>query len=109
MQMRIPAQITFQDFTPSAALDTAVRERTARLEQFHPHLISCRVVVAREARHHHQGYRFSVHYDIKVKGQELAITKHADADPFIALRDAADAARRQLENHAEAQREGFTR
>jgi ribosomal subunit interface protein len=102
--MKIPVQVTFQDFTPSEALDTAVRERATKLEQFHPHMISCRVVVSRETRHHQQGNAFTVHFDIKVKGHEIAITRHADEDPFVALRDAADAAKRQIEDHARAQR-----
>jgi ribosomal subunit interface protein len=104
LPMKLPVQVTFQDFTPSAALDTAVRERASKLEQFHPHMISCRAVVSRESRHHQQGNTFTVHFDIKVKGQEIAITNHADEDPFVALRNAADAARRQLEDHARAQR-----
>lgn len=102
--MKIPVQVTFQDFSPSAALETAVRERTDKLEQFHPAVMSCRVVVGRETRHHQQGNAFSVHFDIKVKGQEIAITRHADEDPFVALRDAFDAARRQLEDHARTSR-----
>lgn len=102
--MKLPLQITFQDITPSEALDRAVRERAARLDQFHPHILSCRVVIARETHRRHQGNEFSVRFDIKVKGHEVAITRNADEDPFVALRDAYDAARRQLEDLAHERR-----
>lgn len=102
--MKLPLQITFQDVTPSEALDSAVRERAAKLDHFHPHILSCRVVVSRETRRRQQGNEFGVRFDIKVKGHEIAVTRNADTDPFIALRDAYDAARRQLEELAREQR-----
>lgn len=102
--MKLPLQVTFQDITPSEALDTAVRERAAKLDQFHPHILSCRVVVGRATHRRQQGNAFSVHFDIKVKGHEIAITRNADVDPFVALRDAFDAARRQLEDLAHERR-----
>jgi ribosomal subunit interface protein len=103
--MKLPLQITFQDVAPSEALDIAVRARAAQLDQFHPHILSCRVVVGRQTRRRQQGNAFSVHFDIKVKGHEIAITRNADADPFVALRDAFDAARRQLEELAHTRRD----
>ncbi|MGE5336761.1 MAG: HPF/RaiA family ribosome-associated protein [Gemmatimonadota bacterium] len=102
--MKLPLQVTFQDLTPSPALETAVRERAAKLDHFHPHLLSCRVVVSHETRRRKQGNEFSVRFDIKAKGHEIAITRTADEDPFVALRDAFDAAKRQLEELARAQR-----
>ncbi len=102
--MKLPLQVTFQDVTPSDALESAVRERAAKLDHFHPHVLSCRVVVARETRRRQQGNEFSVRFDIKIKGHEIAITRNADSDPFVALRDAFDAARRQLEELARENR-----
>jgi ribosomal subunit interface protein len=102
--MKLPLQVTFQDLSPSEALETAVRERAAKLDHFHPHLLSCRVVISRETRRRQQGNEFSVRFDIKVKGREIAVTRSADEDPFVALRDAFDAAKRQLEELAREQR-----
>lgn len=81
-----------------------MRERAAKLDQVHPHLLSCRVVVGRVTRRHHQGNVFAVRFDVKAKGHEFAITRRADEDPFVALRESFDAARRRLEGLAQALR-----
>lgn len=102
--MELPIQITFHGMDHSAALEAAIRERAGKLEHFHPHLISCRAVVEEAARHKHQGKEFVVRLDIKVAGKEIAITRDHSEDPFVAVHDAFDAARRQLEDHARHQR-----
>lgn len=43
--MEKPVQITFKDMERSEFLEQLVRERIARLERFHPHILGCRVVV----------------------------------------------------------------
>ncbi|MDH4175525.1 MAG: HPF/RaiA family ribosome-associated protein, partial [Betaproteobacteria bacterium] len=49
--MQLPVQITFRGMESSAALDDAVRDRAAKLEQFHPRITSCRVVIEQPAHH----------------------------------------------------------
>lgn len=102
--MKLPVQVTFQDMSPSEVLDAAIRERAAKLDQFHPHLLSCRAVISRETKRKQQGNEFAVRLDVKAKGHEIAITRHANEDVFVAVRDAFDAARRQLEDLADARR-----
>jgi ribosome-associated translation inhibitor RaiA len=67
-------------------------------------VISFRAVVEQVARHKLQGKEFSVRLDIKVAGGEIAINRDHDEDPFVAVRDAFDAARRKLEDHTRRQR-----
>lgn len=102
--MQIPVQVTFHGMAQSAALDTAIRQHAGKLDRFHPRVMSMRAVVEEVARHKHQGKEFSVRLDIKVAGGEIAINRDHDEDPFVAVRDAFDAARRKLEDHARRRR-----
>lgn len=102
--MQNPVQVTFHGMPQSAALDTAIRQHAGKLDRYHPHMISLRAVVEQVARHKQQGKEFSVRLDIKVARGEIAINRDHDEDPFVAVRDAFDAARRKLEDHARRQR-----
>ena len=102
--MQLPVQVTYRGMESSAAIEDAVRDRAAKLEQFHPRIMSCRVVIEQPARHKGQGKEFVVHVDLKVPGGEIAVNRDHDADLYVALRDAFDAARRKLEDFAREQR-----
>jgi hypothetical protein len=62
------------------------------------------VVLSLDARHKRQGKEFTARIDLKVPGSEIAVTHAHDEDPQIALRDAFDAACRQLEDYTRIQR-----
>ena len=94
--MQLPVRVTFHGMRHSAALEETIRNRVARLERSHPRLISCRAVLGHAARHKQQGKEFVVRLDIKVSGAEIAINRDHSEDPFVAVRDAFDAARRKL-------------
>jgi len=96
--MQLPVQISFRHMESSAALESIIREKAAKLEEFHPRITSCRVVVEVRDRHHHQGKQFTVRLDIRVPGHELAIDRDHDEDIYVAVRDAFDAAGRKLED-----------
>lgn len=98
--MQTPLQITIRDVEHSEALEAHIREKAQKLDEFFDHIMSCRVVVEVPHKHHHQGQQFNVRVDIGVAGSEIVVTRdHAD-DVYIALRDAFDAAKRQLEDYA---------
>ena len=42
--MELPIQITFRNMEPSEAVAARIRELAARLDRFHTHIMSCRVV-----------------------------------------------------------------
>ena len=50
------------------------------------------------------GRAFNVRLDITVPGKELVVNREADEDVYVALRDAFNAARRQLEDYGRRQR-----
>ena len=102
--MQLPVQITYRGMPSTAAIEDAVRDRVAKLEQFHARIMSCRVVIEQPGRHKQQGKQFIVHVDVKVPGGEIAVNRDHSEDVYVALRDAFDAARRKLEDFAREQR-----
>jgi cold shock CspA family protein len=66
--------------------------------------MSCRVVVEESQRKQHQGKMFSVRIDMTVPGKELVVNRIENEDCYVAVRDAFDAAKRQLEEHARMRR-----
>ena len=102
--MQSVLQITMRDMPHSDMLENHIRQKVAKLENFYPHLVGCRVVVEVPHRHKQQGRKFDVRLNITVPGGELAVNREADGDVYVALRDAFDAARRQLEDYGHRQR-----
>ena len=102
--MQLPLQITFRNFPQSEAVEARIRAKAAKLEEFHPHIMSCHIVVEEVDRHRHQGKQFSVRLDLRVPGHEVVVDRDHDEDIYVALRDAFNAAGRQLEEVARTQR-----
>lgn len=103
--MKIPLQVTFRGFPHSDAVEANVREKAEKLDQFFSDIMSCRVVVEAQHKHHEHGNLYHVSIDLTVPGHELAVTRdpsghQAHEDVYVAIRDAFDAARRQLEDYA---------
>ena len=98
--MEVTLQITTRDIPHSEALESHIREKAEKLEKFYPHITSCRIVVELPHKHHHQGRMFDVHIDMTVPGSEIVVNRAANEDVYVAVRDAFDAAKRQLEDHA---------
>ncbi|HEU4708788.1 MAG TPA: ribosome-associated translation inhibitor RaiA [Methylophilaceae bacterium] len=100
--MQVPLQITVRDMPHSDALDTHIREKVEKLEQLFPKIISCRVVVELAHKHQQQGNEFNVRIDLSVPGKkEIVVNRDHHEDPYVALRDAFNAAMRQLEDYAQ--------
>lgn len=101
--MYTPLQISLRGITPSDALQKAIRDKAQKLEQFYDRITGCRVALTLDARHR-QGRQFSVHVGVKVPGGAIEVTREHDHNIHVALREAFDAARRQLEDYAREQR-----
>lgn len=98
--MLTPLQITIRDVDHSEALDTHIRDKVKKLEEFFDHIMSCRVVVEMPHKHQHQGKQFNVRIDIGVPGSEIVVNRDHAESVYVALRDAFDAAKRRLEDYA---------
>jgi len=102
--MDTPLQISFRNMDRSPAVELRIRERVEKLEKYCGHLTSCQVTVDVTERRHQKGQLFHVRVDIGVPGKHVVVNRHpkdnhALEDVYVAIRDAFDAARRQLEDH----------
>jgi ribosome-associated translation inhibitor RaiA len=100
--MGIPLQISLHGVPASDALYDAVRARVDRLERCYSRVTACHVIVELAARQ--RTSEFAVRIGLKVPGGEIAVTHPRGENLQAALRDAFDAARRQLEDYARTQR-----
>jgi ribosomal subunit interface protein len=107
--MQIPLEVTFRNMRHSDAIEEAVRKRAEKLDRYHPRIMACRVMV--EASHHRstKGAVYHVRVDVTVPGGEFVAHREPPLqnfheDVYIAIRDAFDRVRRELEDHARAQR-----
>jgi ribosomal subunit interface protein len=108
MTMNVPLEIEFKDMEKSDALEAVIRGKVDKLEEFHDRIMRCHVVVEAPHRHQQQGKQFHVNVRLTVPGGELVSSRHAPnpahEDANVAVRDAFDAIRRQLEDHVRIQR-----
>lgn len=98
--------VVFRHMDPSPAVEARIREHVDRLERIYGRITSAQVAVEAPHRHNRQGRLFSVRLNLSTPGRPVVVThegrlNHAHEDLYVALRDAFDAAARQLDTHAE--------
>jgi ribosomal subunit interface protein len=104
--MRVPLQITFRNAQPSPAIEATIREQAEKLEKFYGRMTSCRVVIATPHRHQRKGKLYHVQIELNVPNSKLVINRHpsdelSHSNVYVAIRDAFDTAKRQLQNYVE--------
>lgn len=103
--MQRPLKITSRDFPLSEPVEAEIREKAAALESYYERLSGCEVTVCAPAiKHHRKGGPFEVDIRLTVPGRELTVDRQEEADLQQAIREAFNAARRQLEDYAREQR-----
>lgn len=107
--MRIPLQIRFQNLARSDFIENAVRKYAKKLELFRDDIVSCRVTVESPHKHQRKGRLYHVVVNVRTRGNEIAVSRMPDdeqahEDVYVAIRDAFDAARRQLQDRLDIQR-----
>lgn len=107
--MENAVQITFRGMDHSDAIESRIRAKVAGLERFARAITSCRVTVEAPHQHHHKGALYDVRIDLRLPNVEIVVNReahddHAHEDVYVAIRDAFDAAGRQLEDHVRRQR-----
>ena len=107
--MKIPLDITVLGMEPSESVDAKVRQRALGLERYSRRILRCEVWVKAEHGHHRKGPFYGVRVRVTVPNQEILVeSQPPQQDVYVAIREAFDAARRNLED-AERGRPGQTR
>jgi ribosomal subunit interface protein len=111
--MQIPLEIRFQNLERSDFIEAAVRKQAKKLEQFRDDIMSCRVTVESPHKHQRKGRLFRVIINVRTRGDEIAVSRMPDdeqahEDVYVAIHNAFDAARRQLQDRLNIRR-GFVK
>ena len=104
--MQTPIEIAFQHCEPSKEIRAEIAKQAKRLERFSDRITSCHVMVAGPQTRHRQGDLFKIDVRIAMpEHRDVVVTRtHGDAPerehPLVAVREAFDAAVRQIEDLA---------
>jgi ribosomal subunit interface protein len=101
--MQVPLEISTRRIELSPDLEADLRRRATKLERLYDRITSCRIAVERPSEHHNEGGPYRVRLDITAPGSELVADKQAE-DLSLAIRDAFQAAERQIEELAQRRR-----
>ncbi len=113
--MLTPLQIRFHQIPHSDAVEQFVRDKVAKLERHYDRIVGCNVTIERPPHHHNKGNPFHVRVELSVPKETILVTRdpgdrHNHEDVYLVLRDAFNAASRQLETyvatHVHPRREG---
>ncbi len=125
--MKLPLSVSFRGMSSSEWIETDIRKRVVKLEEYCRDIMSCRVTVDIPHRHHRGGNRFSLRIDLMVPGEEIAVSRGANLhgskkdlsehewvkqfdvegmrkDLRLVIREAFDVARRRLQDYARKSR-----
>ncbi len=102
--MHVPLQITLRNLRQSDALEERIRRKTSKLEALGHRVQSLAVTIEQGPRGQRNGREYAVRLDVRVPGHEIVVNREHDEDLNAALRDAFDAATRQLDSTARIER-----
>jgi ribosome-associated translation inhibitor RaiA/cold shock CspA family protein len=102
-------EISFHNCDPSAAVERAIEERVVKLERLYDRLVGCRVAIEAQHKQHRTGNVYDVHVELMVPGEDLVVSRkpnkakerYAHPDVYTSIRDAFEAAERQLIEYKE--------
>jgi cold shock CspA family protein len=101
---RMLVQLSFRGLEPSEKIANECRNEALKLERYFAFATSCRIVISVPHQHHQKGNLHHVHIRLAVPGSEIVVDRepsghHQHEDLAIALREAFDTARRELEDY----------
>ena len=106
--MQIPIQISFRDISHSDFIKKRIYEKVEKLKKYTDRITFCRVTVEAPHRHHNKGKLYHVCIDLSLPGEKIVVARdpndQSHEDIYIAIRDAFEAARRQLKKYLRRKR-----
>jgi ribosomal subunit interface protein len=96
-------QIVFHNIEQSDAITDAVQKKIDKLRRYCGDIIGGRVVLDCPHNNHHKGKVYSVALELQTPNKPVMVTQdqhdnHAHEDLYVAIRDAFNAAERQLKS-----------
>lgn len=103
------ASVIFHNAQPSEIVRTRANYFLAKLLEFHPTIMHCTMTIEGRHRHHHQGNIYHVTLRLHLPGGDIVVShdperNHAHEDVYVSMRDACDAARKQLSSFLDKRR-----
>lgn len=109
--MNVNLEVAFHNMDTSPSLESLIAERAERLKRRYDRLVGVRVVVEKQMAQHRTGNVFDVHVELMVPGTDLVVSRpakvqkrYSNPDAATSVRDAFDAAERQLQDYKGKQR-----
>lgn len=104
--METPVQVAFLGIDVDDKIEQLALKEAQKLERFHHRITSCRVVISVPHQHHRgQGNLYDVRIELHVPGRTIMVNNEPGLPRFeevqVALREAFDKAKRQLEDYTE--------
>lgn len=101
--MDFPLEIVIRDIPRTDEIEQRIHDKVEKLASLYDRITRCRVVVESPAQAHHRKAPYKVHIELGVPGPEIIVWKETDQDLDnqdlnTVLRDAFDAARRQIQD-----------
>ena len=103
--MQIPLKIAFEGVEPTESLRARIELEAEKLERYSGRILSGRVSLLGRSGRRHKGDLYGVRIHLALPGRDDVVVDrnppadHSHEDVYVAIRDAFDAARRQLEDH----------
>ncbi|MBD3671667.1 MAG: ribosome-associated translation inhibitor RaiA [Gammaproteobacteria bacterium] len=102
--MQMPLQITSRQIEVTSAIENTIRDKIGKLDRYHDSIIGCRVTIDTPHRHKHKGRMHNLSIDVTIPGKEIVVKHEGNEDLYVSIRDAYEAAKRQLIEYAAKQR-----
>ena len=99
MKMQIPVTITERNVSLAKEIKDRIREKAEHLERYFERITSCRVAIEVPHQSQTKGITYRVRIDMTVPGSEIVVSREQDENVNVVIRDAFDAARRELEDY----------
>jgi ribosomal subunit interface protein len=102
--MELPLTIATHDVALTEPIEKLIHEKAAKLERFHSRIVGCRVTLEGPDGHHRNGGQYKVRIELSIPGSDIVVNHKNGENLTMAVRDAFDAAQRQLDDREELRR-----
>lgn len=98
--MQVPVELTERNVNLDEAAKQRIIDKAYGLDNYFDRITACRVVAEVPHQHQNKGVEYRIQIEVDVPGKLLVVKRKPNVDLNAAIRDAFDAARRQLEDYA---------